>query len=454
MPTSSTKESRREFLQSSLPGATAKLTVGATLAAIAPQVLALEATPSQKLRVALVGTGSRGTYMWGESLEQEFPDRVDTVGLCDINPLRVEYAQSLYKDPPAVFTDFETMIRATKPDVVIVTSPDATHAQYAIAAMQLGCDVICEKPLATTAKDCQAIHDAEKQTGKKVIVTFNARYSPRTIRIKELIAAGAIGDIYSVDCSEMLDLDHGASYFRRWHAYKANSGTLLVQKGSHIFDQVNWWLDAEPVEITALGDLRKYGRNGPFRSTHCRGCNHKSECELYWDITKDKRAMQLYVQCEQADGYLRDACLYREDIDIYDTMAVQCRYDNGVMFNYSLNVTSPIEGQIIAFNGSRGRIELRSYHRQPWNPEMDTELRLITNDPYAMQLLTPEQGEGGHGGADPAIKRSVLYPDTPDPLGQRADSRAGIMSSILGIAAVRSIETGETMRVADMIDLS
>ena len=455
MSETTTRKSRREFLQSSI----SKMTVSATLAAVAPQVFALESTPKQKLRVALVGTGSRGTYMWGESLEQDFPDRVDMVGLCDINPLRVKYAQSLYaRSPntqlPSVFTDFEEMIRDTKPDVVIITSPDATHAQYAIAAMKLSCDVICEKPLATTAEDCQAIHDTEKKTGKKVIVTFNARFSPETIKIKELITEGAIGDLYSIDYAEMLDLDHGASYFRRWHAFKKNSGTLLVQKGSHHFDQVNWWLDAEPVEVRALGELRKYGSNGPYRSTHCRACTHQDECDFYWDITKDMRAMNLYVQCEAADGYLRDACLYREKIDIYDTMTVQCRYDNDVMLTYSLNATSPIEGQIVTFNGSKGRIELRTFHRQPWKPDAETQLALVTNEPHERKLLTLEQGEGGHGGADPAIKRSIFGPATPDSLGKRAGSRAGIMSSILGIAAVRSIETGKTMRVAEMIDLS
>jgi len=442
--------SRRDFLKGSL----ATITVGASLTTIAPEVFADELQSSKRLRLALMGTGGRGIFMWGPSVEKEFSDKVEMVGLCDINAKRVSYAQSLFASSPPTYTDFDKMIRARNPDIVIVATVDSTHAQYVIRAMELGCDVICEKPLATTAEDCQAIHEAEKRTGRKVTVTFNARHFSEKTKVKELLVNNAIGELYSIDYAEMLDLAHGASYFRRWHGIKANSGTLLVHKASHHFDQVNWWVGSTPDQVSAFGELRKYGSNGPYRSTHCRACTHKTDCPFYWDITQDENAMKLYVDCEQEDGYLRDACLYRKEIDIYDAMTVQCRYKNGVLLTYSLNAASPIEGQIITLNGSKGRIELRVFHQQPWKSETSTELRLVTNSPRNSQILPIAMKEGEHGGADRSLKRYIFRPETLDPLGHRAGSNAGIISSILGIAAYKSIETGQSVGIDELIDLS
>ena len=416
--------SRRDFLRDSLAG----ISVGASLAAINPQLFADDSRAQRRLRLAIVGTGSRGIFMWGPSVESEFADRVEMVGLCDINPKRVKYAQTLFPSSPPTFTDFDKMIEETRPDAVIVTTVDSTHAHYVIRAMDLGCDVICEKPIATTAEDCQAIHDAEKKTGRKVTVTFNARHFAEKSKVKELLLDNAIGNLYSIDFAEMLDLSHGADYFRRWHGIKANSGTLLVHKASHHFDQINWWVGADPEHVSAFGELREYGTNSPYRSTHCRACSHKTDCNFYWDISQSPKEMKLYVECEQEDGYLRDACLFRKEIDTYDTMTVQCRYENGVLLTYSLNAASPIEGQFITFNGSKGRIELRVHHQQPWEPEAKYELRLVSSRPRKSEVISVTTKKGSHGGADPSLKNYIFQPELLDPLGYRAGSRAGILS--------------------------
>ena len=129
-----------------------------------------------------------------------------------------------------------------------------------------------------------------------------------------------------------------------------------MHKASHHFDELNWWIDSDPVEVIAYGRLNKYGRMGPFRNVNCRRCVFKNKCELYWDITSNKDYMELYVGCESEDGYYRDGCLYRTAINIPDTYSAQIKYENDVLVTYSLNATVPYEGQIIVFNGSKGNI--------------------------------------------------------------------------------------------------
>jgi predicted dehydrogenase len=116
------------------------------------------------------------------------------------------------------------MIAETKPDTVIVTTVDSTHDQYVIRAMELGCDVITEKPMTTDAAKCQAIIDTQNRTGRTCTVAFNYRYSPPRTQVKDLLMNGTIGEVLSVDFHWMLNTHHGADYFRRWHSRKENSG--------------------------------------------------------------------------------------------------------------------------------------------------------------------------------------------------------------------------------------
>jgi len=396
---------------------------------------------AKRLRVAIVGTGGRGIGTWGRPVAAEYADVVEIVGLCDINSKRAKVAQSQIGTDAPVFADFDRMVRETKPNAVIVTTVDSTHYRYTVRALELGCDVITEKPMCTDEEQCQAILDAQKRTGRKVQVTFNARHSPEAKKLKSLLMEKAIGEIVSVDFHEYLDTSHGADYFRRWHHLKENSGTLLVHKASHHFDQANWWLDSQPVEVTATGELKFYGKNNSFRGTHCRACPYKQECKFYWDITRNANAVRLYVDCESEDGYLRDACVWRENTNIYDTMSVIVKYENGVLLTYTANTYLPYEGQAIAFNGTRGRLDLNEFRGGGFKTN---EIRLTRSFGKSEVVRDLEARQrGGHGGADTGI-RDLMFRnhDGPDPLKLRADLREGALSSLIGIAAYRSIERG------------
>jgi predicted dehydrogenase len=434
---------RRKFIASS----------SAALAATACSSNLSPAASQRKLRMAIVGTGSRGSFTWGQEVVKGYSDVVEIVGLCDHNGKRVEAAKKLIGTPAPTFTDFDRMIRETKPDTVTVTTVDGTHAKYIIRAMELGCDVMSEKPLCTDEQQCQAILDAQKKTGKKITVTFNARHGLKDKKLKALLLEKAIGDVISVDFHEYLDTSHGADYFRRWHRMKANSGTLLVHKASHHFDQANWWLNSTPVSVTAFGELKYYGRNNAFRGTNCRTCPHKQQCKFYWDVTKNERYVKLYTECESEDGYLRDGCVFDEKTDIYDTMSVMVRYENGVTLNYTANTYLPYEGQAISFNGTKGRIDLNDFSGGGFKND---ELRLTRSfgKSEAITDFGPRR-EGGHGGSDTSL-HDLIFRGLPkdDPLGLRANFRDGALASLIGIAARRSIERGgQTVKINDLVKL-
>jgi len=434
---------RRTFLKSTSVSAAAlgALSLAGPLSALAA---------GSKMRLAMVGTGSRGTGMWGTPLLEDYSDLLEFVGLCDINPERAVVAQSIIGTKAPTFTDFDLMIKTTRPDAVIVTTVDGYHWKYVCRAMELGCDVICEKPLCTEAAQAQAIIDTQKKTGRKLTVTFNARHGSSSMKLKELLLSGEIGEIYEANYDEFLDRSHGADYFRRWHAFRQNSGSLYCHKASHHFDELNWWIESDPLEVTAHGKLNVYGFNGQFRHANCRVCTFKKNCPFFWDITTNPEYMKLYVECEDSDGYYRDGCVFRNGIDIYDTMVSQIRYASGVLVNYSLNAAVPYEGQFIVFNGSKGRIELRNFNKQPWQEKNDAEIRLTKVDGTTTVIPVAHE-DGEHGGADKRIRDMIFRPSGADPLGQKAGMRAGLMSSLIGIASYTSIDERGTVKIDDLV---
>jgi predicted dehydrogenase len=440
---------RRKFLEE---GAA----VMAATAFLSAPVMASEETgkaqSSGKKRLALVGTGDRGTNMWGKPVVSTFSDYVEFVALCDINPKRMEAARAIIgidvKCYPA--RDFDLMIQEARPDVVIVTTTDCFHEKYIVRAMELGCDVISEKSIAIDADQCQRIADTEARTGRKVNVGFNVRHMNESIEMKKILLSGELGKVISIDYHECLDTSHGASYFRRWHGKKAYSGTLLLHKASHHFDLINWLLESEPIDVQAIGKLSFYGHNNNFRGRNCRDCLFTSKCKFYWDITKDAKMMALYVNCEDEDGYHRDGCVWDNEIDIYDTSSVQVNYDNGTQLTYTMHAFLPYEGQRISFSCEFGRLDVNLNYSQPWNVEGTYEFRL-TRDRQTTKYWILKPGEGSHGGADPHLRELMFKPGTKDEFNSRADSRAGIMSSLIGIAARQSIETGKKVQIAGLV---
>lgn len=457
------KTSRRKFLSS----------VSLLAAASIMPVSAFDfGENKKKLKIVLVGTGIRGTSFWGKRLVDNYADILEFVGLCDSNAGRLKYAQKYIGVKCPLYSDFDAMIKETRPDLILVVTKDSTHHEFIVKGLDYGIDVLTEKPLTTDEFKCQEIIDAERRSGKKLIIGFNYRWNPYNTKIKELLAEKSIGKLVSVDFHWYLNTYHGASYFRRWHGMRESGGTLWVHKATHHFDLLNWWIDSDPFEVFAYGDLDFYGSKGPYRGDKCRTCPKQKDCAFYWDITKDKRMMDLYVNNEQYDNYIRDNCLFREEINIYDKMSAQVKYKNDVILNYSLTTYSPYEGWKVSFNGTEGKIDawldipfiddLNVDQAELHAQEMDQsgEERTISNPIILHKLwnkyekIEVEFERSGHGGGDKRLQEMVFVnPEMDDPYGRAAGLRDGVMSVLIGIAARNSIESGEKVRIGELTNV-
>ena len=180
---------------------------------------------------------------------------------------------------------------------------------------------------------------------------------------------------------------------------------------------------------------------------------HREQCDFYWNILDEPHLVELYVNNEHHDGYIRDGCVWSEEIDIYDKMAATIRYVNGVQVSYSCTTYSPYEGYRIAFNGTEGRIEAWIHERQPWSRKAYDELRVTDNFGETELIRIPHSG-GGHSGGDTRMQDHIFRdPDGPDPYGQRAGLREGAMSALVGIAARKSVQSGQPVRIGELTTL-
>ena len=426
-----------------------------------------------KKRYAQVGIGGRAS-MYYEALCKGYVETSELVGFCDLSRTRMAYANSVINErfghepvPMYDYTDFDKMIEETKPDTVIVTSIDRTHHQYIIRAMELGCDVISEKPMTIDERKAQEIIDCMNRTGKNLRVTFNYRYAPHNTKVRELIMDGTIGEVYSVHFEWLLNTQHGADYFRRWHRNKANSGGLLVHKATHHFDLVNFWLGTRPETVFAFGGLNFYGKqNAEKRGVknfyyRCHGSEAAKNDPFAIDLEANDNLRHMYLEAEADSGYIRDRSVFGDDISIEDTMSVLVKYQSGAQMSYSLNAYMPWEGFNVCFSGSKGRIEYKVVERSYINAGGDrsdegagksVEIKVcpMFGEPYFVQ---PEAGVGAHGGGDVVMLNDIFDAPAEDRFHRAAGVVDGAMSILTGVAANKSIASGMPVKIRDLIRL-
>lgn len=431
---------------------------------------------SQRTKYALVGTGSR-SWMFTLPILKQYKEYAELVALCDMSSVRLNQAARYLSEDGgggsiAAYTAdaFDDMIRDTAPDVVIVTTTDASHDTYIVRALELGCDVITEKPMTTDEVKAQAILDAVKRTGRRVRVSFNYRYMPPFSTVKEIVRSGAIGVPTLVDFQWRLDTSHGADYFRRWHREKRHSGGLLVHKATHHFDLVNWILEDHPAVVNAFGKLAFYGeRNAKERGetySYERYHGHATPDQDPFALVseRDEHGYNAFLDAEhepfdEHGGYIRDRNVFGgEDkwpITAEDTMIVNAQYTAGTMLSYSLIAYCPWEGERLTITGTKGQVEyfsrgaghLITDSKEDQGAAMGHGQHAIT---LQKMFKLPEQVEipkavGGHGGGDRLILDRIFLPDEmnpEDPLKRDATHVDGARSILTGVAANKSIAQG------------
>ncbi|MGG1515325.1 Gfo/Idh/MocA family oxidoreductase [Paenibacillus oryzisoli] len=195
---------------------------------------------SRKYRIGIIGCGGIANGKHLPSLAKL--NNVELVAFCDIVPERAETAAAKYGAEGAVVCeDYRDVLKDASIDIVHVLTPNISHAEISIAALEAGKHVMCEKPMAKTAAEAQAMVEAAKRTGKKLTVGYNNRFRPDSQHLKNICAEGGLGHIYFAK----------AHAIRRravptWGVFldeEKQGGGPLIDIGTHALDLTLWMMD-------------------------------------------------------------------------------------------------------------------------------------------------------------------------------------------------------------------
>lgn len=381
-----------------------------------------------KLRIGSIGVCGRGALAdnWHKS------KRAVVVAGADINEKHLANFRERIDGDVFTTTDYRALLDRSDVDAVAVTSPDYCHEEHAIAALQAGKHVFCEKPLAITTEGCDRILEVWKASGKRLMVGFNMRYMNIFRVMKEIVDSGAIGEVKAVWVRHFVGFG-GEYYYHDWHADRRNTTSLLLQKGSHDIDMIHWITGRYTKRVAAFGSLDFFGGDRPNDLT-CPNCPDKSTCT------------------EALFGNLNQ-CAFRKEVDVEDNNVVIMELDGGIKASYLQCHFTPDYHRNYVFIGTEGRIENSEPDGKVWlkmrrsTPGPNTEAQLSNESGVWKELADRtydiKPASGTHGGGDPSICEDFLDMVL---LGKEpvATPFAGRMSVAVGCAAAKSLRSGGT----------
>ena len=250
-----------------------------------------EAVVLKPVTAIVIGAGARGTVY--ASYSGQYPTSLQIVGVADINPVRREQMAATYGIPAEhQFGDWSEVFRVPKfADAVIIATPDNVHYHPSMRALAAGYDVLLEKPIAQTAKECTDILRQARKYGRLVGVCHVLRYAPYFRALKRVIDEGCVGDIVSVQHLEPIRFHHMAhSYVRgNWHSSKQTT-PIIIAKACHDLDIIRWLLGKPCRRVSAFGNLSFFTRkNEPQGAAdRCLDCSVEKQCPF--------SALKIYVR--------------------------------------------------------------------------------------------------------------------------------------------------------------
>jgi predicted dehydrogenase len=224
---------------------------------IAHPLFASESNSGKKYKIGIVGCGNRSKAIIGAL--NSVPD-IEIAALCDIVEHKMGQRASLIKDgpKPKFYTKMQEMFKQDEIDAIAVITPNYTHKEYVIAALEAGKHVFCEKPMALTVADCNLMIEAVKRTKKSLQIGTQRRHSADYKMLVENIRTKINGNILHSDLFDyrgdwrVPEADEYPAGVGYWRLDQSKSGGVVYEMGAHIIDVNNWIFDSEPKFISSI----------------------------------------------------------------------------------------------------------------------------------------------------------------------------------------------------------
>lgn len=410
-------------------------------------------TPEKPIQIITIGAGNRGNVYGNFALS--FPAEMDIIGVAEPIAIRNERYTEKHQIPEQNrFHTWEEVFKQPKfADAVLISTPDHLHYGPCMAALKAGYDVLLEKPISPSEKECRDILALAQKTGRIVAVCHVLRYAPYFEKLRELMHSGAIGEIVSIQHLEPIEHIHMShSYVRgNWHDRHATTPIILA-KSCHDLDILRWLVDKPCRKIVAMGGIKWFKKeNAPAGSTpRCMdGCAVESTCpysalKIYYrgrgwtyvfDLPEEKEKQGPFI-LEKLRETNYGRCVYQMDNNQEDHYVATMEFEGGTTAAFSMEAFTSYSGRRTRVMGSLGDIV----------GDMET---FTHTDFRTMERTVMDSRSGdGHGGGDWRLLRNWLQA-----VGQRNPAlltstiEASIESHVMGFMAEKSRKTG---RITDV----
>ena len=373
--------------------------------------------PARKTTAITLGAGNRGNVYGNYAVE--YPDELDIVGVAEPIPIRRSRYSELHDIAEEnQFITWEHVFEQPKfADVIIITTPDNLHYGPAMKALEMGYDLLLEKPIAQTWQECRDILDMQKKYDRIVAVCHVLRYAPYYQKVKEVIDSGHFGQIISMQHFEPVEHIHMAHSFVRGNWRRAEeTNPMILAKSCHDMDIMRWWIGQPCTHINSFGHLTWFKEaNAPAGSTaRCTdGCAVERECpysaiKIYYerkertyvfDLPDDEHEENAAIMRNLKEGpYGR--CVYRCDNDVVDHQVCSMQFDGDITATFNMEAFTHYHGRKTRIMGSMGDLYGDATDMYIGNFETRDVEHWNVNDHIEIK--------SGHGGGDWRLVRDFL----------------------------------------------
>jgi len=388
---------------------------------------------SEPIGIAIIGASKRSSMIF--KFAQSHPEQLRVVGIFDLIPELCGVMLASFENTDAVeYSSLDEALSDPAVQAVFVGTPDHAHVEVACSALAAGKHVYCEKPLAITLEDCDAIIEASEKASGIFYLGMNLRHAPVYEFVHDMLERGELGKLQTIEANE--HYIGGRTYFRRWNRLRKFGGGLWITKAVHDFDLLNWLSGGQPKRVYAVSSLSHYKPRADG-GTHCRACKIQQECPDYYDVNHpdSDKWNDLATIIEKHSGVPRDICLYNSDKDTFDNGMAIVEFDNDVRATYTVNVVSSMSTRQLFVSGTKGSLE------------SDLEDNKVTFTPRfkgepVVTDLNDQVDTSGHGGADSRILNEFVA-CCRSGKRPRTGAAEGRSSLAVGLAARESCDSGQ-----------
>lgn len=404
----------------------------------------------KQIKVAVFGAGNRGNAYGEYALLH--PNELKVVAFAELAQEKRDIFQQKHNIPnDMVFDNWQEVLNRPKfCDAILICIQDADHKDAAIKAMELGYDLLLEKPIANNWEDCVQIEQKAIETGRTVMVCHVLRYTHFFKTIKRLIDAGKVGEIVSINHTESVNYWHQAHAFVRGNWRNSNeTSPMILAKSCHDLDILNWLTGKKCKKIASFGSLKHFkAENAPVGSSlRCSTCEVEENCpysayKLYLHtyeyptnmLTTDLTPAGV-IKAIKEGPYGR--CVYHCDNNVVDNQVVAMEYEDGISVNFTMCAFNFWRERDINIMGTRGQII----------GGMAQGIVEVHNflDKSHEQYKT--QTGAGHGGGDTAIMKSFVKVMNGDTSESASDISVSTASHKMAFIAEQARLTGKVIEV-------